>query len=359
VTDGFVDADNIGPLKRDLAKAEIQLIALAIGRDADLSTLRSLATNSGGRVLRIDDTAELPRFMRHELETELQSWKNASVTPRDLHHAPFINEQTTAWRTLNGYQVTRARPAADVYVASDDGDPLLAVFQSGAGRVAALPGGMLEPVNGSDLLGGLLGWMNNRQPNPSLKVSHSYLSGELTLVVDAVDATNEWQSATTAQVTLTSPGGISHTQALQAVAPGRFSAVIEAPEVGVYNAILEVGNQQTLYSAYLANDSENEHHAKLPWLQRALATGEIQRWNEAGLSDLLASSSGHVSTRAFWLLLALNSYLVLIAYERSSGLRTLKNSLVSRILPRKSPDQARADTMRELAGSKPDSDKIS
>jgi Mg-chelatase subunit ChlD len=335
VTDGFVDAKNTGTLKRTLQQADIQLIALAIGKDADLSSLNSLAAINGGRVLTVDDTAELPRFMRRELETTLHSWRDVSITPRNLHRAPFISEQPTAWRSLPGYQVTRARPTASVYVTTDEGDPLLAVGQAGAGRVAALPGGLLEPVSGANLLGGLLAWLHSREQNPDLKVSHSYLAGKLTLVVDAVDPANEWNPATEANVILTSPDGTTRSQPLQAIAPGRYSAVIDAPAVGVYDASIEVGNEHTLYHAYSANDSEGQHHVTVPWLQRALASGDIRHWTDDGLNALLASSSGRLATRSFWLMLALACYLFLIVYERSGGLRILKESRLPLGLRRK------------------------
>lgn len=355
VTDGYVDADNSGPLKHALQQANIRLIALAIGKDPDLSTLQGLAAINGGRVLRVDDTAELPRFMRRELESEQHSWHSATVTPHGLQPAPFISEQPGAWRALDGYQVTRARPSASVYVATQEGDPLLAVGQAGAGRVAALPGGLLEPQNGQqnsqDLLVGLLDWLQNRQWNPDLNVSHRYVSGKLRLVVDAVDANNEWHPASAARVWLTSPGGMTGSQPLEAVAPGRYAGVIDAPAVGVYEARITVGDEQTRYSAYLANDSESETHAGVAWLRRALATGEIRRWTQAGLNQLQADSSGRIATRAFWLLLALCGYLALIAYERSGGLRALKQSLVSFGLRRISPARIRAGSASRSRGS--------
>jgi hypothetical protein len=330
VTDGFVDVNNTQALSTALQQADIQLIALAIGGDADRSTLQSLAAANGGRVLAVNNSAELPRFMRRELETRQHSWNSAATTPRTLAQTPFIGQPDAGWRDLRGYQITRARSYAQTYVATDEGDPLLATAQYGAGRVAALPGGLLETAAGDDLLGGLLHWMDSHQHNPRLNVSHSYLSGQLSVLVDAVDADNEWHPATAAELKLTDPEGVTRSYQLDAVANGRFRTVINAPAPGIYSARVTVGKEQTFYTAMPGANSERGHHTTVPWLERALASGEIQRWNETSMNDLLASASGSLATRPFWLLMALAGYLSLIAYERSAGLRALTTSLLQR-----------------------------
>jgi Ca-activated chloride channel family protein len=331
VSDGFVDGENIPPLQVALRQADIQLIALAIGNDADLSTLHKLAASNGGQVLQVNDTAQLPRFMRQQLETKQNSWNKTPATPHTIQQAPFIDKQNSGWRQLHGHQLTRGKPSARVYVATDEGDPLLVIGQYGAGKIAALPGGILETVSAQDFLSGLLSWMDSRQYNPNLKVSHHYLSGQLSILVDAVDTDNRWLSTNTTEVILTNPGGFSHSQPMEAVAPGRFAAVLPAHGVGTYSAKIKIGNQQTLYTAYLADDREHSHNAKpaTHWLEQTLSNGEIQHWTDTSLDDLLDSSSGHWATRPLWLLLALISYLCLIAFERSSGLHTLIKSLSS------------------------------
>jgi len=331
VSDGFVDGENIPPLQIALREANIQLIALAIGNNADLSTLHKLAASSGGLVLQVNDTAQLPRFMRQQLETRQQSWNKTQVTPHTSHQLPFIGEQNSSWIQLHGHQITRSKSSARVYVATDEGDPLLAVGHYGTGKVAALPGGILETVSGENALNGLLTWMNSRQINPNLKISHRYLSGQLSLLVDAVDTDNRWLSTTTTELILTSPGGFTHSQPLEAVAPGRFEAVLPAPAVGAYSAKIKIGDEQALYTAYLADDREYRQSTNISahWLKQSLSSGDIQHWTETSLQNLMDSSSGHWETRPLWLLLALISYLALIAIERSRGFHVLISSLCS------------------------------
>ena len=81
---GFVDGETIEPLKTVLKESAVQLIALAIGNDADIATLQGLAAISGGRALPVNESAELPRFMRQELETKQQSWNKPILWPLSI-----------------------------------------------------------------------------------------------------------------------------------------------------------------------------------------------------------------------------------------------------------------------------------
>ena len=319
VTDGIVELENIGQLVSALQQASIRLIALATGDDANLASLRQLAHGSGGQVLQITDSAELPRFMRQQLEKSQYSWSDIPVTPQTILDPPFIDEDIRDWKSLQGYQITRSKPGARVYLASPQGDPLLALGRYGAGRVAALPGGMLETRSGDKLSQALIGWMNNRRQNPDLQLSHHYASARLTLVVDAIAADNSWQSTTPAQVILTNPAGIGQQQSMELEAPGRFSAVMEAPGAGVYTADIIIGDQQARFSLYLKNDAERMQRSIAPWFQQALDSGAIIPWTETDFADALSASRAGYETGPWWLLLALLTFIGLMALEYSSA----------------------------------------
>ena len=327
VTDGIVKLENIEQLVSALRQAGIRLIALATGDDANLASLRQLAHGSGGQVLQITDSAELPRFMRQQLEMSQYSWSDIPVTPQTILHPPFIDEDIRDWKSLQGHQITRAKPVARIYLASPQGDPLLALGHYGAGRVAALPGGILETGSGDRISQALIGWMNNRRQNPDLQLSHRYASARLTLVVDAIAADNSWQSTTPARVILTNPAGIGQQQSLEMEAPGRFSAVMEAPGTGVYKADIIIGDQQARFSLYLENDAERIQQSVAPWFQKALDSGVIKPWTETAFTDALSSSRTGVETGPWWLLLALLTFVGLMAMEYCSAFYWLGNRI--------------------------------
>lgn len=331
VTDGFVDGAGIGPLLGAIQAADIRPISLAVGQDADLTTLRRLAEANNGRVLSVGDSAELPRFMRQALEKTQNSWHITTVTPRTLLQLPPVIDKETPWRRLDGYQVTRGKASAKIYVATDTGDPLLAIGTAGAGRVAALPGGLLETSTDDNLLDGLVNWMNSRWEDPNFQVTHSYRSGLLEVVVDAVDSELRRLPPTSADLTLTLPGGATLSQPMNPIAPGRFATTAQAATVGVYKARITIGDKHTAYTAYVGNDKETHYGQIVPWLRKALANGDILEWTATGLGDLISSNKSRNSTRSLWLILAFIGYLSLIAFERSAGLRYLWSLFSRRI----------------------------
>lgn len=327
VTDGFADIDDIGLLASSLRQADIRLIALATGSDARLDNLEQLATGSGGRLLRIGNSANLPRFMRRQLELTRPSWSEGPVIPVTIVQPPFIDDEIREWSALPGYQVTRAKPGARVYLATDRGDPLLASDRYGAGRVAVLPGGIPASRSAGSLSQALLGWMNSRQHNPDLSIRHHYLPGRLALTVDAVTPDGRWLSKARAQAILTGPAGTSQAYSLEMSAPGRYSAVLQAPPTGLYQLIVQVGDQQSRLSLLLDNNAERTRDEVAPWFQQALDDGVLEPWSQAAFADLRAAPGNTHGTRAWWLALALIVYLSLMAAEHSSALARLRQHL--------------------------------
>jgi len=327
VTDGVVLKQNINELKQALQKSNIQLIALAIGDNAELSTLAELTTIKGGKVLVVEDSAQLPVFMRQQLEAGLQSWNDNIVTPQSVSQASFINKPDTSWLKIQGYQITRAKPSARVYISTAQSDPLLAISQHGAGKVAVLPGKILKMTTADNFLNSLLNWLDMQQQNPNFKVSHHYQPGQIHIMMDAINTHNNWHPATTAELMLTYPDGTTHLQQMEAIAAGRFRTVMPATVNGIYNVRIKVDNEQTSYTAYVNNDLEHRYHTTVPWLQHALSSGKIQPWTETAFNKFLTASSRQVATRPMWLLLAFISYLLLIIAERGSGINRFISSI--------------------------------
>jgi len=325
VTDGFVDSEHIQAMKPLIQQSGIQLIALAVGNNADIAKLQELASINNGHVLRVNTSAELPRLMRQELETRQHSWNNQPVTPVTVNQPPFLSQQANNWHSISGYQLTRARSSASVYVTTNKGDPLLAMQHSGAGRVAALPGGILNSISPESLLNQLTSWLNSHQQNHNLNITHHYLSGKLRLYVDATDFDKHWHPATTAEMMLTDPHGNNQHHLLQAIAPGRFTTIVDAPVSGIYRAKITIAEQQTVYTTYLVSNRERREHQTAPWLKQALSTKNIRHWKQSNINELLQESTGQLATRLAWLFLALCSFLALIAFERSAGLQTYIN----------------------------------
>jgi len=315
VTDGVIDIDNFAPLQTLLQQGNIRLIVLATGTDGKLGSLRQLAEATGGRLLQVDKSVQLPRFMRAQLELTQHSWSDMPVAPRMIRQPPFINAGIDDWEDLQGHQLTRAKPAARVYLATDRGDPLLALGQYGAGSVVALPGGMLASASAGSLSAALISRGNNRRGNANLQLRHDYAANRLSLVIDAATADNRWQSSTAAEVVLTSPAGRSQQSTLELAAPGRYSAIMPAPSPGIYRAAVTIGDQRATFPLYLQNDAERSTDSVAAWYQQALDAATLKPWSKSALGAAVASSTRDITTRGWWLMLSLITFIGIIAVE--------------------------------------------
>ena len=328
VTDGFVDADKISTLTAMLKQSSIQIIALAIGHNADISSLKKLIGTNNGRLLKVNQSAQLPYLMRTQIEARQSSWQSHSTIPQSTQTAPFLStqsgKQSNIWQFIHGYQLSRAKSSARIYAATEKGDPLLAIHHYGSGRSAALPGGILKTKSGEPLLAQLILWLNSHQQDPTLNIKHYYQQKKIALTIDTTDTDNHWLDTTAAEIVITYPDGMSHSQSLIADAPGRLTTIIEAPMSGFYTATITITAQQTNYNIYRSNNQETSYHTIPTWFNHALINKKFNHWQQSSIKELLASSSTYSTNRVIYLLLSLFVFFTLIILQGTKILYGVK-----------------------------------
>jgi uncharacterized membrane protein len=133
----------------------ITVSTLGLGYDADTSLLQDLANAGHGRYHFISDPAQIPKITFEEARAAgSQSVLRGEFTPVQLVPSPIMEGvEIASVPALDGYNFAGARPAAEVVLASDRRDPLLAKWQFGLGRVVAWTGD-----NGADFAASWSGW---------------------------------------------------------------------------------------------------------------------------------------------------------------------------------------------------------
>ncbi len=136
-TDGWDPNDaNLVPLAREIADAGITLSVLGTGEGAG-TTLRRMAEIGGGRYYPGEDLASVPEIFAEEtLKVSRNLIAEGSFLPVLGAPSPATRD-LTASPPLLGYVVTKAKGTASVALEIGPGDPLLASWQRGLGRVTA------------------------------------------------------------------------------------------------------------------------------------------------------------------------------------------------------------------------------
>jgi len=301
VTDGFVDEAPLEALQSRLEESRIEVVALAIGPDADASALARLVGAGSGVVLRVGEAAELPQAMSSGLERRRARIERGELEVEPREAMPVLADAGVRWPGIGAYAVTRLRPEASAWLQSGQGDPVIAAWQAGAGRVVAVTSGLgrwtpqwLAWSAWPDLAGGLADWVSG-SPGAG-RVSMFVSDAPDGLVVEAdLQADGRWTVAPQATLSVVTPGGRSRAIALRPVAPGRLGAIVPEVEPGAYTLVVSgpAGMQRALH---LRDDrAEQDGWGEDAEVERWVSEGLVQRWDPsarglAGLGTATATS---------------------------------------------------------------------
>ncbi len=210
------------------------VVALGDAADQDVDFLKQVALRGAGRFYLTDDARALPRIFSTETMKVAQSslleepflpivaQPGPPITGIDWSQAPL----------LLGYNATKAKPTADVLLATERGDPLLATWRAGLGRVAAFTSDAQNRWAGE-----WLGWpgygrfwaqlcrsLQSGEGRSPLQINTRPRDGGLDVTIDAVTPDGQFLDDRELTVSLRAAEGATRQQAARQTAPGRYEA---------------------------------------------------------------------------------------------------------------------------------------
>jgi len=219
---------------------------VALGAGQDRTALELLATASGGRAYFVEDVRELPAtVMREASRVAGGRTVEAPFAARPSAHAILNGIDMTRPPRLGGYVVTAARSGSEVVLSSHLGDPLLAVWPRGLGRVGVYTGDLHSAWSSrlthwggfGQLFRQTVRWTSRRLDHPLLHAALRRVGGELVLEVEAGDDRTRPRPLDV-RGTLRAPAGRSLELLFEPAGPGRYEAHAPLREQGTYLANL-------------------------------------------------------------------------------------------------------------------------
>jgi Mg-chelatase subunit ChlD len=245
LTDGISYPGDFDSLVAEVAASGITISTVAVGSKAAEPLLQSIAELGGGNYHHCTNAAEVPEiFVRETVKAARMGIREdpviVEVAPAFVAIASRADERPP---TLLGYVQTKARPDAQVGMALESGDPLVAWWQFGRGRSAVFT---------SDLRGA---WTRPWQNWPGLETvwtalarqtvrpaySHGYRltckrADAATLVtLDAVPYPDRFENDAEVVLDVTAPSGAKRRTVMPRVAPGQYSVHVATPEADTYD----------------------------------------------------------------------------------------------------------------------------
>ena len=253
LTDGKVHRGDFPALTRSMRRRDITISSIAIGEDADKELLSEVARLGNGRYYFAPTAGDLPRVLTQETRLAGEfAIVEREFQPRLQTPSPVFAGalQGQALPNLAGYVRTRAKPTAEVVLASDSNDPILAQWQFGRGRAAAwtsdLGGDWAAEWSQWEMhaayLRQLVDWVMASPDGaltqglyPAVEAS----AERTTVTIDSLEPDGRFRNGLDTSVRLISPGHqILDFTAAQS-APGRYTLGIASPAPGVYEVQIE------------------------------------------------------------------------------------------------------------------------
>lgn len=132
ISDGIGDAPSTLGAADRLAARETRVITVGVGDEIDESLLRLVAETTSGTYVRADQTNRL----RLLFEDDSRPFTASTLTVVDDTH--FITAGVTLQSNPSESHDVDVRPGADYLVAAGDGDPAIAAWRYGLGRVVTV-----------------------------------------------------------------------------------------------------------------------------------------------------------------------------------------------------------------------------
>lgn len=304
ITDGHVgNTADMAAIGAQLTQADVTLIAVVVGDDAGndigddaetgVETLADLSMATGGRLLRADSVAAVPRAVNRAVAESRAAFDPRPAKIVTVRPLPFEAAPDT-WPPTAGHSVTRAREQATTYLETAAGDPLLTFGTAGLARTAVLPADMgawtAQAAGGGPaaLIGGVLAHI--AQPGhaddmwPTVVETDDGLS--VTVDVDGPAPAAEIRAA------VAGPGGIVLESTLSPMAPGRLGTTFTGLPHGIYTVRIASGDGGIRRA--VVRDGTPEHdraRAARGWVGRLAAAGLVQPLAAGGRVTAFSKSS--------------------------------------------------------------------
>jgi Ca-activated chloride channel family protein len=237
LTDGRAPTRGIKDLVQAMIAESITVTTVGLGSGADADLLRMIADTGGGRYHHVPDPNSLPKIFTRETEmvarqAAVQEWFPVQqVAPADFLQGIAIGSAPL----LHGYVATQMKgPPAQLILASDRGEPILAKWRVGLGQTLAWTSDVknlwavdwLRWSGWSKFWGQLVRDHMRKKHRRELDMHTEVVGNRVRAVVDAftVDERFDNDMQSTLAVTGPAPGGERREYVMRQTAPGRYEA---------------------------------------------------------------------------------------------------------------------------------------
>lgn len=244
LTDGQSwEGDYAGLIAR-MKPHSITLTTIGIGSDTDQNLLTRLARMGDGRYYFTERPQEVPKIVTRETTiVSRNALVEGRIQPQVTEPSPLLTGLGGAeLPQLGGYIATTPRPRAQTVLTSDRGDPLLAHWQYGLGRVVAWTSdgrsdwaaGWFARPETRRVWGQALRWSMPSPVDPAFQLTTSVQDDQVTLRVSAAEPDGRFAQGLQVRADVVTPERQGLQLPLRQVGPGTYEVTVQASAPGAY-----------------------------------------------------------------------------------------------------------------------------
>ena len=263
LTDGQTPTSNLVQLCQEMADASMTVSTVAMGDGAARELLAQMAESGKGRYYETNAPENVPQiFTRETMQASKSAIKEDLFSAAPISDHPILNGFTsTAFPPVLGYVMARPKPTAQVLLALESGDPLLAIGRYGIGTGTCFTADLTERWGGEWLAWGACGkfWAQvlrgslKRADSSGIEVKPTLADAELVLDIRRTDEASRPLSGIRWQPTALDDAGKSRPVSLRETGVGRYQARVSIAD--------------TRQLTFRLHDTEHGNAKLLQWLR--------------------------------------------------------------------------------------------
>jgi Ca-activated chloride channel family protein len=266
LTDGISrNKDRLPEIAESLARDGVRVSTLAVGDGADLNTLRAMAERGGGTYFHAANVTQLPRLLLKAVRIVRSPMiREEPFTPVVHPLASPMTADLGDVPPLGGLVLTRPRPEPTVALSmtTPGGEPVLASWNVGLGRVVAWTSDAenwasewIDSPAYRRLWSQVLRVASRAGESAGLRAEAEAREGRIALRLWAQDESARPLDALSVSGTLYAPSGAGVDVRLSQTAPGFYEGEGAASETGSYIAVLRPAQGSARLPAVIAGTS--------------------------------------------------------------------------------------------------------
>ncbi len=241
------DAERLGGCRARVSAAltrGITTSVVALGHGKDITELEVLAKLGGGRYYLIEDATKLPAIFAQEtiLASRSAISEEAFVPSLGAPGAAVRGVDFSGAPPLKGYVITIPKGRASVHLTGPDGDPILATWSVGTGRVAVFTSDLKDRWGGawtqfggaSRMVAQLARDIVRRPDDPQVRLESEVHDGQLSVRATVLGDDGRAESFRRLSVRIVGPDGKALLVPLEPMGPAAFGVTTPLLRPGAY-----------------------------------------------------------------------------------------------------------------------------